>query len=70
MYPFHWVPGDGRRHASLDPRPCRCRYPAGALVSTLCGRKVVVDHSEVAWLWETCPDCNGEARRLAGISGP
>ncbi|WP_263252180.1 hypothetical protein [Saccharopolyspora rosea] len=36
----------------------------------LCGRKVVVDHSEVAWLWETCPDCNGEARRLAGISGP
>jgi zinc finger protein len=65
MYPFHWVPADGLRHASLDERPCGCRYPTGTEVSTLCRREVVADDGELAWLWETCADCNAEAHRLA-----
>ncbi|MCI2421603.1 hypothetical protein MOQ72_29635 [Saccharopolyspora sp. K220] len=66
MYPFHWVPAGGARHASLDPHPdsAFC-YPSGIGVRTLCGQQVTADNSVLAWLWSTCPDCNDEARRLA-----
>ncbi|MCI2418758.1 hypothetical protein MOQ72_15055 [Saccharopolyspora sp. K220] len=68
MYAFHWVPADGQRHASTDERPCGCSYPTGTQVMTLCWREVVADNSELAWLWATCPDCDIEVRRLAGVA--
>ncbi|MEV6234802.1 zinc finger protein [Saccharopolyspora shandongensis] len=69
MYPFHWVPAAGQRHASLDERPCGCSYPTGTQVLTLCLQQLSADDSELAWFWDTCSECNREARRLAGI-GP
>ncbi|TDC90564.1 hypothetical protein E1161_18660 [Saccharopolyspora aridisoli] len=65
MYPFHWVPADGSRHASLDKRPWGNAYPSGMLVSTLCSQEVVADATEEAWLWQTCGDCHSEAHRVA-----
>ncbi|GAA2817592.1 zinc finger protein [Saccharopolyspora taberi] len=64
MYPFHWVPCEGSRHASLDARPAG-GYPTGTEVTTLCGKRLPADNSELAWLWPTCPPCNREAHRLA-----
>ncbi|MFI0468513.1 zinc finger protein [Saccharopolyspora sp. 5N102] len=65
MYPFHWVPADGQRHASLDSRPGG-GYPTGMSVSTLCERELPADNSDLGWLWSTCGDCNAEAHRIAG----
>ena len=65
MYPFHWVPADGWRHASLDKRPWGNAYPSGMLVNTLCSQEVVADATREAWLWKTCGDCHSEARRVA-----
>jgi hypothetical protein len=64
MYPFHWVPAEGQRHASLDLRPGG-GYPTGMTVSTLCQRELSADNSELAWLWSTCRACNSEAHRIA-----
>jgi hypothetical protein len=66
MYPFHWVPAAGQRHASTDARPDGVLvYETGTSVSTLCQRKLSADNSELAWLWSTCRDCNSEAHRIA-----
>lgn len=66
VYPFHWVPAGGARHASTDARPDGAlAYPSGTGVRTLCGADLVADNSEVAWLWSTCADCNAAARRIA-----
>jgi zinc finger protein len=65
-HPFHWVPADGRRHASADERPGNT-YADGTEVGTLCGRQLVADNSTVAWFWETCPDCDVRAHALAGV---
>ncbi|MGP4019693.1 zinc finger protein [Saccharopolyspora sp. 5N708] len=66
MYPFHWVPAGGARHASLDAHPggAFC-YPSGTSVRTLCEQQLTADNSVLAWLWDTCGTCNDEARRLA-----
>ncbi|RKT84092.1 zinc-finger [Saccharopolyspora antimicrobica] len=65
MHPFHWVPGEGERHASLDSRPGG-GYPTGMGVTTLCGKELLADNSEFGWLWSTCRACNAEAHRIAG----
>lgn len=67
MYPFHWAPCAGRRHASLDDHPRGRDYPSGTEVTTLCGQELVTDCSEFGWFWDTCPECYAEALRLAGI---
>nr|WP_093274582.1 zinc finger protein [Saccharopolyspora shandongensis] len=65
MYPFHWVPAVGLRHASTDRRPDGAlAYSAGTLVSTLCRQALFADNSEIAWLWSTCGVCDAEARRI------
>ncbi|MEU5847405.1 zinc finger protein [Saccharopolyspora shandongensis] len=69
MYPFHWVPAGGARHASLDSRPDGAlAYPSGTGVQTLCGYRLAADNSELAWLWETCAECGAVAKRLAAAS--
>lgn len=66
MYPFHWVPAGGVRHASTDARSAGLLvYPTGTPVSTLCGLDAVADNSELAWLWATCAECNSQAHRIA-----
>ncbi|WP_188989866.1 zinc finger protein [Saccharopolyspora thermophila] len=66
MYPFHWVPAAGQRHASLDAHPDGAlAYPSGTGVRTLCGSQLTADNSKLAWLWETCAECNAEARRIS-----
>lgn len=65
MYPFHWVPAAGRRHASTDRRPeGALAYPSGTSVTTLCRERLTADNSEIGWLWPTCAECNGEAHRI------
>ncbi|GAA0516326.1 hypothetical protein GCM10011581_46210 [Saccharopolyspora subtropica] len=66
-HPFHWVPAAGQRHASTDPHSAGNVYATGADVTTLCERRVKAETDELAWLWETCPDCNAAARVLAGL---
>ncbi|WP_184727724.1 zinc finger protein [Saccharopolyspora phatthalungensis] len=66
MYPFHWVPAAGQRHASLDERPDGAlAYPSGTEVSTLCGAQLAADNSVLAWFWESCVPCADETRRIA-----
>ncbi|GAB2740193.1 hypothetical protein GCM10027174_12000 [Salinifilum aidingensis] len=67
-HPFSWVPAQGARHATTDPRPPRSGrvHPPDVVVSTLCGEEVPAAAGEVAWLWETCPDCDERARALVG----
>lgn len=65
MHSFHWVPADGKRHASRDKRPWGSAYPSGMRVNTLCRQEVVAEATAQAWLWGTCLDCNGEARKIA-----
>ncbi|RKT83771.1 zinc-finger [Saccharopolyspora antimicrobica] len=66
MYPFHWVPAAGQRHASTDRRPeGALAYPSGTSVTTLCREQVIADNSEIGWLWPTCDSCNTEAHRIA-----
>lgn len=69
-HPFSWVPAQGARHATTDPRPPNCGrvYPPDVVVSALCGREVAAAVGAVAWLWETCPDCDEHARSLVGAS--
>jgi hypothetical protein len=67
MYPFHWVPCEGRRHASLDEHPPGRSYLTGTEVTTLCGQELVAENSEFGWFWDTCPTCYQEALRLAGV---
>lgn len=68
-HPFHWVPADGRRHASTDEHPPGASmYPDGTTVTTLCDRTVSAETGEMAWLWRTCPKCHVAARALAGLS--
>lgn len=65
---FHWVPAACQRHASVDEHPPGASlYPDGITVTTLCGRLVQAENGEVAWLWDTCPDCCAAARILAGL---
>ncbi|MGI8311086.1 zinc finger protein [Saccharopolyspora sp. ASAGF58] len=68
-HPFHWAPADGKRHASTDPKP-RKGYPTGFVVATLCGYQLAVENTTLAWLWETCPDCNAAAHVLAEVPMP
>lgn len=65
-----WVPGAGQRHASTasSPHPSH-EFPAEINVSTVCGREVTSATGELPWLWPTCPDCDSETRRLAGVPG-
>ncbi|PKW19860.1 hypothetical protein [Saccharopolyspora spinosa] len=67
-HPFSWTPGGSLRHATGD------EYPSGGWrddkVTTLCGRPIRVDTSELAWLWDTCPDCNAAAHVLAQCPMP
>lgn len=66
MYPFHWVPAAGERHASADRRPeGALAYPTGTSVGTLCRERLSADNSEIGWLWPTCDGCNAEVHRLA-----
>ncbi|MEU5847276.1 zinc finger protein [Saccharopolyspora shandongensis] len=66
MHPFRWVPADGERHATGDARLAGA-YTVGEQIDSLCGRSVTVaERTEIAWLWETCVDCNREAHRLVG----
>ncbi|MGW1679832.1 zinc finger protein [Saccharopolyspora sp. NPDC002376] len=66
MYPFHWVPAAGWRHASTDRRPeGALAYPTGTSVRTLCREQLSADNSEIGWLWPTCDSCNSEAHRIA-----
>lgn len=64
MHPFHWVPAEGLRHASCDQRP-KGGYRSGQQVTTLCGRGMPAEAGDIAWLWETCRDCNHQAHRMA-----
>lgn len=64
-----WVPADGARHASIDTKPTG-GYPTGMCVQTLCGHQLIADNTELAWLWETCPDCNAQAHKLARCPMP
>lgn len=65
-HPFHWVPAVGQRHASADEHPPGASiYPDGTKVTTLCERTVKAATGDIAWLWETCPDCNAAAHVLA-----
>ncbi|MCI2421839.1 hypothetical protein MOQ72_30830 [Saccharopolyspora sp. K220] len=66
MHPFHWTPAQGQRHASLDTRPGG-GYPTGMSVKTLCNQQLTAENTDLAWLWLTCPDCDVEAHRLAGV---
>ncbi|MEU5848920.1 zinc finger protein [Saccharopolyspora shandongensis] len=68
-HPFHWVPADGKRHASADPRP-GAGYPTGVCVETLCGRQLIADNTDLGWLWGTCPDCDAAAHKLARCPMP
>ncbi|MCI2421527.1 hypothetical protein MOQ72_29240 [Saccharopolyspora sp. K220] len=54
------------RHASSERLPPG-GWPDGGVITVLCGEKVHVDNSPLAWLWETCPGCNVEAHALAGV---
>ncbi|MHA6802919.1 zinc finger protein [Salinifilum ghardaiensis] len=67
-HPFSWVPGQGARHATTDPRPPHSGlvYPPDVPVSALCGRAVTTAGGVTAWLWETCPECDERARALVG----
>ena len=66
VHPFHWVPAAGKRHATTTARPGG-GYPTGMTVPTLCDEELTADNSTTAWFWETCPVCNVEAHRLAGV---
>lgn len=68
-HPFSWIPACGKRHASADTKPLG-GYPNGFVVATLCRHQLPADNSDVAWLWETCPECNVKAHELAGIPMP
>lgn len=65
-HPFHWVPAEWRRHATLESRPPG-GYSTGTKVPTLCEQELTADNSVTAWFWDTCPPCNAEAHRLAGV---
>ena len=65
MHAFHWVPSADQRHASLDTKPANGNYPTGTCVKTLCGRHLVADNTDIAWLWPTCSECNSDAHKLA-----
>lgn len=67
-HPFRWQPGEGKRHATLMPRP-RGGFPDGTEVDTLCGTRVAADNSDIAWLWSTCTECNEQAHAMAGTPG-
>ncbi|SFS82313.1 zinc finger protein [Saccharopolyspora flava] len=64
-HPFSWVPAEGQRHATTDPKP-RQGYD-GVEVRTLCLKRVTVDNSDIGWLWPTCSSCNTGAHELAGV---
>lgn len=66
-HPFHWVPADGKRHASTDTRPTG-GYPRGTHVRTLCGQQLDAEDGVLPWLWNTCSPCNTAARRLTGAA--
>ncbi|MBB5156409.1 zinc finger protein [Saccharopolyspora phatthalungensis] len=68
-HPFHWVPADGKRHASTDPKPAK-GYPSGLVVATLCGHQLAAEKTDLAWLWETCRTCDDKAHALAKASTP
>ncbi|PKW14139.1 zinc finger protein [Saccharopolyspora spinosa] len=68
-YPFHWVPAEGARHAIADQRPAG-GWPEGETITVLCGSEVAADNSELAWLWDTCPDCNAGRTCLAEVPMP
>ncbi|MBB5159985.1 zinc finger protein [Saccharopolyspora phatthalungensis] len=68
-HPFHWVPAEGKRHASTDPKPFK-GYPTGFVVATLCGHQLAADNSEPAWFWEMCAACDVKARDLAKTPTP
>ncbi|MGI8308802.1 hypothetical protein [Saccharopolyspora hattusasensis] len=36
----------------------------------MCGHQLIADNTELAWLWDTCPDCNAAAHVLAGVPMP
>lgn len=69
-HPFHWLPAAGARHASADSQQLGHRYAPGAEVTTLCDKRVKAESGEIAWLWETCPDCNAAAHVLARCPMP
>ncbi|MBB5159440.1 zinc finger protein [Saccharopolyspora phatthalungensis] len=67
--PFHWVPADGQRHASTDPKPAK-GYPTGFVVGTLCGHQLAAENTSRSWLWPTCGTCNDKADGLANTPTP
>lgn len=64
-HPFTWVPAADERHASVDPAPAHA-YPAGQEIARLCGREVIAEVGDYAWLWPTCADCDRRAREMVG----
>ncbi|GAA4877282.1 zinc finger protein [Saccharopolyspora cebuensis] len=65
QHPFRWTPGAEQRHATLAPL-----RDHGAEVETLCGARIVVDRTELAWLRLTCEPCNVAAHEIAGVPMP
>ncbi|MGI8309312.1 zinc finger protein [Saccharopolyspora hattusasensis] len=68
-HPFSWVPGAEQRHATIDDRPPG-GWRDGETVTTLCDLSIQAKTSELAWLWDTCPDCNAAAHVLAQCPMP
>ena len=67
---YHWAPTSGLRHASTDVAPACGGFPDGIVVETLCHQQVKVDKSAVAWLGETCKECNVAVHKLLGQPMP
>jgi zinc finger protein len=65
-HPFSWVPAGGLRHASAVKRPFG-GWADGEVIAMLCGEEAQAENSPTAWFWETCPECNVQAHRLAGV---
>ncbi|WP_237710579.1 zinc finger protein [Saccharopolyspora spinosa] len=65
-HPFSWVPAGGARHASAEDKPAG-GWPDGTVLTSLCDRQIQAASGELAWLWQTCPECAAAARVLAGL---
>ncbi|MEU5850741.1 zinc finger protein [Saccharopolyspora shandongensis] len=64
----HWQPAEQQRHAVAGTLPTGRRHRDGESVDAFCERTVsTAGHTELDWLWPTCPDCLRAAERLNGI---
>ncbi|MEY8041326.1 zinc finger protein [Saccharopolyspora cebuensis] len=56
------MPAAEQRHATKEQQ-----WRGADRCPTLCEQELVPEDSVLGWLWETCPVCNAEAHRLAGV---